>query len=123
MQKILITGAAGDVGSRLTELLRDTYQLRLSDIRTPAGLKADADFVAADLADRAALERAVASLRRYYSYLGDQRAEVISKSVISSPQALKADIQAFADIGLDELLIFPVVSEMEQFDRLRDVIG
>jgi len=71
----------------------------------------------------AALERAVASLRRYYSYLGDQRAEVISKSVISSPQALKADIQAFADIGLDELLIFPVVSEMEQFDRLRDVIG
>ncbi len=71
----------------------------------------------------AALERAIASLQRYYSYLGDQRAEVISKSVISSPQALKADIQAFADIGLDELLIFPVVSEMEQFDRLRDVIG
>ena len=48
---------------------------------------------------------------------------MISKSVISSPQALKADIQAFADIGLDELLIFPVVSEMEQFNRLRDVIG
>jgi alkanesulfonate monooxygenase SsuD/methylene tetrahydromethanopterin reductase-like flavin-dependent oxidoreductase (luciferase family) len=71
----------------------------------------------------AALERAVASLRRYYNYLGDQRAEVISKSVISSPQALKADIQAFADIGLDELLIFPCVSEMEQFDRLVDVIA
>src|SRR5262249_6604695 len=41
MQKILITGAAGDVGSRLTALLRDTYQLRLSDMRTPAGLKPD----------------------------------------------------------------------------------
>src|SRR5258708_7419944 len=60
MQKILITGAAGDVGSRLTTLLRDTYRLRLSDVRIPAGLKADADFVAADLADRAAVERAVA---------------------------------------------------------------
>ena len=71
----------------------------------------------------AAPKRAAASLRRYYSYLGDQRAEMISRSVISSPQALKADIQAFADIGLDELLIFPVVSEMEQFNRLRDVIG
>jgi uronate dehydrogenase len=62
MQKILITGAAGDVGSRLTTLLRDTYRLRLSDIRTPAGVAADADFVAADLADRAAVERAVAGV-------------------------------------------------------------
>src|SRR5215467_11967259 len=62
MQKILITGAAGDVGSRLTALLRDTYRLRLSDIRRPAGLEADADFVAADLVDRAAVERAVAGV-------------------------------------------------------------
>jgi len=62
MQKVLITGAAGDVGSRLTELLRDTYRLRLSDLRVPAGLPPDADFVAADLADMAAVERAVASI-------------------------------------------------------------
>ena len=62
MQKILITGAAGDVGARLTELLRDTYRLRLSDIKIPAALRADADFVAADLADRAAVERAAAGV-------------------------------------------------------------
>jgi uronate dehydrogenase len=62
MQKILITGAAGDVGSRLAALLRDTYRLRLSDIRTPAGLPADADFVAADLVDKAAVARAVAGI-------------------------------------------------------------
>src|ERR1700730_17755456 len=62
MQKILITGAAGDVGGRLTALLKDSYRLRLSDIKTPAGLAADADFVAADLADQAAVERAVAGV-------------------------------------------------------------
>jgi uronate dehydrogenase len=62
MQRILITGAAGDVGSRLTALLRDTYRLRLSDIRIPAGLPADTDFVAADLADKSAVERAVAGV-------------------------------------------------------------
>ena len=62
MQKILITGAAGDVGSRLTALLKDIYRLRLSDIKTPAELAADADFVPADLVDRAALERAVAGV-------------------------------------------------------------
>jgi uronate dehydrogenase len=62
MQKILITGAAGDVGSRLTTLLKDTYRLRLSDIRTPAGLAPDADFIPADLADKAAIERVVAGV-------------------------------------------------------------
>src|SRR5262252_3710622 len=62
MQKILITGAAGNVGSRLTALLKDIYRLRLSDIRTPAGFAADADFVPADLIDKAAIERAVAGV-------------------------------------------------------------
>jgi uronate dehydrogenase len=62
MQKILITGAAGDVGGRLTALLKDSYRLRLSDIRTPDGLAADADFVPAELADKAAVERAVAGV-------------------------------------------------------------
>jgi uronate dehydrogenase len=62
MQKVLITGAAGDVGSRLTALLRGIYRLRLSDIKIPAGLPADADFIPAELADRAAVERAVAGV-------------------------------------------------------------
>ncbi len=59
MQRILITGAAGDVGSRLTALLKDTYRLRLSDIKAPAVVPAGVDFVPADLADKAAVERAV----------------------------------------------------------------
>src|SRR5262249_28365049 len=49
MQKILITGAAGDVGTRLTALLSDTYRLRLSDVRMPASVPPDTDFIAADL--------------------------------------------------------------------------
>ncbi|HEY2426485.1 MAG TPA: NAD(P)-dependent oxidoreductase [Pseudolabrys sp.] len=51
MQKILITGAAGDVGTRLRKLLKGVYSLRVSDIRTPADLGADDEFVAADLGD------------------------------------------------------------------------
>jgi uronate dehydrogenase len=51
MQKILITGAAGDVGTRLRKLLKDVYSLRVSDIRKPADLGADDEFVAADLGD------------------------------------------------------------------------
>jgi uronate dehydrogenase len=63
MQSVLITGAAGDVGSRLRKLLNGVYpRLRSSDIRTPADLAAGEDFVAADLADYAQVEKIVAGI-------------------------------------------------------------
>src|SRR5689334_18387859 len=49
---ILITGAAGDVGTRLSKLLKNVYpRIRLSDIRSPTDLTAANEFIAADLAD------------------------------------------------------------------------
>jgi uronate dehydrogenase len=64
MQTVLITGAAGGIGTRLRTLLKDAYpQLRLSDIRAPADLAAGESFMAADLADLAAVERAVAGVQ------------------------------------------------------------
>ena len=60
MQSILITGAAGEIGSRLRSMLHGVYpRIRLSDMKRPSDLRADEDFVAADLADMAAVERAV----------------------------------------------------------------
>jgi uronate dehydrogenase len=63
MQKVLITGAAGDIGTRLRKILRGVYpHLRASDIRKPADLAAADDFVVADLADLAQVEKAVAGM-------------------------------------------------------------
>lgn len=59
MQKVLITGAAGGIGTRLRSLLKPAYQLRLSDLKTPTDLKADENFVQADLADMGAVEQIV----------------------------------------------------------------
>ncbi len=57
MKRVLITGAAGDIGSRLRGLLKPVYpELVLSDVRRPADLKADETFIAADLADAAAVD-------------------------------------------------------------------
>src|SRR5262245_10494513 len=58
MQAILITGAAGDIGTRLRKLLKGAYpRILLSDIRKPADLGGDEEFIAADLADYARVER------------------------------------------------------------------
>src|SRR5690606_31403389 len=57
MERVLITGAAGDIGSRLRVLLKPVYrELVLSDRVRPAYLKADENFIAADLADAVTVE-------------------------------------------------------------------
>jgi uronate dehydrogenase len=63
MQTVLVTGAAGGIGTRMRQLLNGVYpNIRLSDIRPPADLAPDETFVPADLADMAQVERAVAGV-------------------------------------------------------------
>ena len=61
--RILMTGASGDVGTRLRPLLKPHCSaLILSDRVPPKDLRPDETFVHADLTDRAAVERAVAGV-------------------------------------------------------------
>ena len=63
MKTVLITGAAGDIGSRLRKLLKGVYpQIRLSDLRKPADFAVKESFIAADLADYAQVEKIVAGV-------------------------------------------------------------
>lgn len=56
--RVLITGAAGLVGSALREYLRPTYRhLRLTDLQPIPDLAANEDAVTADITDRPAMER------------------------------------------------------------------
>ena len=48
MKHILITGAAGLIGSGLRENLKGRYKLRLTDIKTPDDLAEDEEFLDAD---------------------------------------------------------------------------
>lgn len=55
MKRILITGAAGSIGSYLRETLRGKYRLRLSDVRPIETLADGEEFLAADVRDPDAL--------------------------------------------------------------------
>ncbi|HUP96600.1 MAG TPA: NAD(P)-dependent oxidoreductase [Usitatibacter sp.] len=50
MKTVLITGAAGDVGTHLRRELAGRYKLRLSDIKPVANLAGNEEFLAADIA-------------------------------------------------------------------------
>jgi uronate dehydrogenase len=63
MKSVLVTGAAGDVGTRLRKLLRGVYpDLRFSDIVEPKDLGKDDNFVKADLADPHDVDKIVAGV-------------------------------------------------------------
>lgn len=61
--RVLMTGACGRIATVLRPALRgELEELRLSDVREPEGLAGGETFVAADLTDAAAVDRAVAGV-------------------------------------------------------------
>jgi len=68
-----------------------------------------------------ALERAAPLIRANQAFRGSIVEDLV-KSVSSSPQAIRDVIAAFADVGMDELLLKPCLAEIDQVDRLADVL-
>ena len=61
-------------------------------------------------------------IRRYYSFLGPV-ADQMAQGAISSTEAVKGAIEDMANIGLDELVFLPSAAEIDQLERLADIVG
>ena len=61
-------------------------------------------------------------LRHYYAFTGPF-AEKIAAGNLTSPGAIADFIRGYEDAGCDELVLFPTVSNLEQIERLVEVIG
>lgn len=60
-------------------------------------------------------------LRHYYAFTGPF-AEKIAAGNLTSPGAIVDFIRGYEDAGCDELILFPTVPQIEQLERLGDVI-
>ncbi len=60
-------------------------------------------------------------IRHYYSFLGPA-ADQMAQNAIASPEAVKDTIRDMEGIGMDEVVFLPSVSEMDQLERLADII-
>lgn len=67
-------------------------------------------------------QRSRAYLRDYYGPMGEDTANMIADSALRSPEAITATIQGFRDIGFDELILDPTVSDPDQVDLLADAM-
>jgi alkanesulfonate monooxygenase SsuD/methylene tetrahydromethanopterin reductase-like flavin-dependent oxidoreductase (luciferase family) len=68
-----------------------------------------------------AAERASAYLHHYYGFLGPL-ADRIAGSLPTTPEALKGAIGAFEAVGLDELILWPCIGELDQLDRVAELL-
>jgi alkanesulfonate monooxygenase SsuD/methylene tetrahydromethanopterin reductase-like flavin-dependent oxidoreductase (luciferase family) len=68
-----------------------------------------------------AAETGSAYLRHYYAFAGPF-GEKIAAGNLTSPGAIADFIRGYEDAGCDELVLFPTVSNLEQIERLAEVI-
>lgn len=61
-------------------------------------------------------------LRDYYAFTGPF-AERIAQGLLTTPQGIVSFARGYADAGCDELVLFPTSGEVEQLERLADVVG
>jgi hypothetical protein len=66
-------------------------------------------------------EESTKNLLDYYGYLGDM-ATGIAGSTPRTPEAIRERVKAFEQTGIDELILDPTVGDLEQVDRLADIV-
>lgn len=58
-------------------------------------------------------------IRHYYGAWG----EMIAKSLPTTLEAIKGTIQAYSDIGTDELILWPTTTDLAQVEQIADMLG
>jgi alkanesulfonate monooxygenase SsuD/methylene tetrahydromethanopterin reductase-like flavin-dependent oxidoreductase (luciferase family) len=70
---------------------------------------------------KGAEERIQSYLREYYAFRGPE-AEAIVKAASSTPALVKEALRTWADIGMDELLFWPCIPDLDQVERLAQLV-
>jgi alkanesulfonate monooxygenase SsuD/methylene tetrahydromethanopterin reductase-like flavin-dependent oxidoreductase (luciferase family) len=59
----------------------------------------------------------------YYGFLGEETAGYVASSAATAPEQAAGAIQAYAQAGCDELVMFPCRADVAQVDLLADAVG
>jgi alkanesulfonate monooxygenase SsuD/methylene tetrahydromethanopterin reductase-like flavin-dependent oxidoreductase (luciferase family) len=74
------------------------------------------------LGDDDVVERGAAYLRDYYAFTGPF-AEKVAAANLTTPAAVRDFVRGYEDAGCDHLVLLPTVSQVDQLDRLADVLS
>lgn len=66
--------------------------------------------------------RSAPYIRSYYAFLGP-RVEDMVAHLPTTAEAIQNLINAFANIGMDEVILWPSIAELDQVDRFAELVG
>ena len=69
------------------------------------------------LGDEAAIEQARANQYSYYFWLGEKAASGRAQSIVTTPEAMRETLAGLESIGVDEVIMQPVLPGIDQLDR------
>jgi alkanesulfonate monooxygenase SsuD/methylene tetrahydromethanopterin reductase-like flavin-dependent oxidoreductase (luciferase family) len=121
LQRAAHWGVGYIAGGALPDRARQGYEAVAAAWKA-AGRSGTPRFVTATyfaLGEDAAARGAV-YLRDYYG--ASPYTDAVVAGMPTTPEAVKARIQAFADVGADELTLWPTIAELDQVDRLAKLV-
>jgi alkanesulfonate monooxygenase SsuD/methylene tetrahydromethanopterin reductase-like flavin-dependent oxidoreductase (luciferase family) len=73
------------------------------------------------LGDDNVLEHGRENLRDYYAFAG--RGDAVAAGMLDSADAIKERLSRSEDAGMDEVVLWPCLDDLDQLDRLGEVLG
>jgi len=70
-----------------------------------------------------AADRGADQYRHYNQFLGAEAAAQAASLVLTSPEDIRKVIQEFEQVGLDEMVFLPQVTDLDQVDQLAEIVG
>jgi alkanesulfonate monooxygenase SsuD/methylene tetrahydromethanopterin reductase-like flavin-dependent oxidoreductase (luciferase family) len=69
-----------------------------------------------------AAERGRPYLEHYYAF-DPQMGPLIAGSILGTPESITNAIRAYADVGVDEIAFWPTIPDLDQVQRLEELVG
>jgi alkanesulfonate monooxygenase SsuD/methylene tetrahydromethanopterin reductase-like flavin-dependent oxidoreductase (luciferase family) len=122
LRRVVTWGAGWTVGGGGAEMAAG-FATRVRTAWEEAGRAGEPRFAALSYFSLGAdaEEASNAYLRHYYAFLGPY-ADQIAGSALRSPEAIRATVLAFTEIGCTDLFLVPTTAAPDQVDRLADVV-
>ncbi len=67
-------------------------------------------------------DRGATYIRDYYAFMGPA-VEYMTQAILTTPEAVESAIQGFSAVGMDEFILWPTVADLDQVDRLAEIVG
>lgn len=67
-------------------------------------------------------EQGRANVQHYYSASGEQIVDLVDSGICAGPEAVRDAVEAYSELGVDEVMFTPAVADIHEVGRLADIV-